>query len=301
MYIIHGDSIEILSGMSDNSIDLVLTDPPYFLEKLSNTWDAKEVGSKKYQSAVTSLPAGMKFDRKQGVDFYEWYLKVSKEILRVVKPGGFFFSFSSPRLYHRMTCAMDDVGFMIKDQFLWIYTQNQPKAMSLDHFVNKREWENKSEIAEKIDGWKTPQIKSCFEPIAVGQKPYEDTMLDNFLKYGVGLFNTKVKIGNNKFPSNLFTSEEMNETFDSFFLIDKPKKSEKGDFNTHKTVKPIAVCKYLIELATKEGALVLDPFCGSGTTLVAAKALSRDYIGIDINEEYIEICKKRLNDENNCT
>ena len=64
-------------------------------------------------------------------------LKISKEIFRILKPGGFFFSFASPRLYHRMTCAIDDAGFEIRDSFIWLYTQNQPKAMSLNHFVKR--------------------------------------------------------------------------------------------------------------------------------------------------------------------
>lgn len=294
--IIHGDALQILPHLADNNVDLVLTDPPYFLDKMDDSWDEKKVSSKKYHHVVKSLPAGMKFDREQGKNFYKWYYKISKEILRVLKPGGFFFSFSSPRLYHRMVCAIDDAGFFIRDSFIWLYTQNQPKAMSLNHFIDKLN-ENeqiKINLKKQLNGWKTPQIKSCFEPIVMAQKEPEGTFLENFRKYKVGLVNTNVKIGQDMFPANVVSTETINEVVDKCFLISKPDKKEKGDFNIHKTVKPLSLCEHIIRLTTYSNkAVVLDPFCGSGTTLVAAKRLGRKFIGIDINKEYIEIAKLR--------
>ena len=69
----------------------------------------------------------------------------------------------------------------------------------------------------------------------------------------------------------------------------------KGDFNPHKTVKPLSFCEYIINLTTYSNeAVVLDPFAGSGTTLVAAKKTGRKFIGIDINKEYIEIAIRRI-------
>ncbi len=296
--IILGDSLEVLSKIEDNSVDLVLTDPPYFLDKMDNNWNHQTVSTiSDYCHVVKSLPPGMKFDRKQGEDFYQWYFRISKELYRVLKPGGFFFSFSSPRLYHRMVSAVDDAGFLIRDCFIWLYTQNQPKAMSLNHFIDKLNWDEKSknELKERLDGWKTPQIKSCFEPIMMAQKPCAGTFLENMLKYNVGLINTNIKIGNNMFPSNVVTTEPVSENIDKCFLLSKPTKEEKGEFNIHQTVKPLAICEYLIKLTTfLDSAIVLDPFVGSGTTAVAAKKLERKYIGIDTNKEYVEIALKRL-------
>ncbi len=295
--IIHGDSLRVLDDIEPNSIDLVLTDPPYFLDKLDERWEHGVVSNKKNQYTVKSLPAGMKFDPQQGRRFYDWYLKVAKKIRRVLKPGGFFFSFSSPRLYHRMASAMDDAGFAMRDAFLWLYTQNQVKAMSLDHFIDRMEIdkEEKERLKRKLDGWKTPQIKSCYEPIAVGQKPTEGTFLRNMMARGVGLFNTTVRVGNNMFPSNVMTVERMEETLDRYFLIQKPDKREKGDYNLHMTVKPIELCEHLITLATLDkDAVVLDPFIGSGTTAIAAKKLGRNFIGIERNKEYVEVALRRL-------
>jgi site-specific DNA-methyltransferase (adenine-specific) len=296
--IILGDAEEVLLTIQDKSIDLVLTDPPYFLDKMDNNWNHKTVSTiTDYCHTVKSLPPGMKFNKQQGKRFYEWYLKISKELYRVLKPGGFFFSFSTPRLYHRMTSAVDDAGFSIRDCFIWLHTQNQPKAMSLNHFIDKLDCDRKTkiELKEKLNGWKTPQIKSCFEPIVMAQKECEKTFLNNMLKYNVGLLNTNVKIGQNMFPSNVVTTQEIDELMDRCFLLPKPTKEEKGEFNIHKTVKPLAICEYIIRLTTfSEDAIVLDPFVGSGTTAVAAKKLGRKFIGLDTNREYIEIALRRL-------
>jgi site-specific DNA-methyltransferase (adenine-specific) len=293
------DISNFITKIEDNSIDVIFTDPPYFIDKLDSNWSVSEVHNPKNRQTIKSLPAGMKFDRQQGVNFYNWYLEISKEFYRVLKPGGFFFSFSSPRLYHRMASAMDDAGFEIRDMFSWLYTQNQMKAMSLDHFINKMQIEDnqKTTLKTRLQGWKTPQIKSCFEPIAMGQKPTHGTYLNNVIKYSVGLINTKIQLGKNSdmCPANVVSTEKIQETIDRAFLVNKPTKTEKGDFNIHSTVKPVELCKYILSLVSMdETTTVLEPFSGSGTTCVASKELGINYIGCELNQEYVEIANKRL-------
>jgi site-specific DNA-methyltransferase (adenine-specific) len=294
--IICGHALAELEKMEPATIDLVLTDPPYFLDKFDDGWDPKVVSRDFRPYAVETLVPGMKFDRSQGILFYEWFSKVAKKIYRVMKPGGFLFVFSSPRLYHRLASSADDAGFAIRDCFIWLYTQNQPKAMSLNHFIKRLKIpkDEKERLIKALDGWKTPQIKTAYEPILVAQKPHEGTLLQNFSQFGVGLFNTKIKVGLHKFPANVLLVEGMEHTLDRFFLIPKPDKREKGRFNTHKTVKPLTVCKHLIELASLPGALVLDPFAGSGTTCVAAKMTGMHFVGIEIIPEYVDIARQRL-------
>ena len=294
--IIHADALKFLPNLKSRSVDIVLTDPPYFLDKMDQNWNSKKVKSPKKPYAVKHLPAGMKFSREQGVAFYSWYLKISKELFRILKPGGFFFSFSSPRLYHRTACAVDDAGFEMRDCFIWLYTQNQPKAMSLHHFINKmnKSEKEKADLNKRLAGWKTPQVKSCYEPVATAQKPLEGTYLENFVKYNVSLINTKTRQGADMFASNVMTHECINHRLDRVFLADKPKAEEKGRFNNHKTVKPLSLFKYLIKLTTQKNSLVLDPFMGSGTTAVACKELGRRFIGAEINEQYIDIAAQRL-------
>ena len=109
------------------------------------------------------------------------------------------------------------------------------------------------------------------------------------------MFNTNLKIGDNMYPANVFTIESINELIDKAFLLPKPTKKEKGEYNDHKTVKPLAICEYLIKLsAFSKNAVVLDPFIGSGTTAVAAKKLGKKYIGIDANEKYVKISERRI-------
>jgi site-specific DNA-methyltransferase (adenine-specific) len=97
------------------------------------------------------------------------------------------------------------------------------------------------------------------------------------------------------YPANVFTVDSINELVDKFFLLPKPTKKEKGAYNDHKTVKPLAICEYLIKLsAFTKDAVILDPFVGSGTTAVAAKKLGKNYIGIDANEKYVKISERRL-------
>ena len=299
--ILRGDALELIKGLPDNSIDLVLTDPPYFLDRMDSAWDHDVVHrhEERAMGAVHSLPVRMKFDRQQGLDFYTFYLEVSREVYRVLKPGGFFFSFSAPRLYHRMASAMDDAGFEIRDMFAWLYTTNQPKAMGLDHFIKRQDLPEaeKERLIKWLDGWKTPQIKTGLEPIAMGQKPPEGTFLANFQRYGVGLFNTDLRIGTDEdmSPANTFSTEGISEQIDRFFLLPKPSRVEKGEGNHHQTVKPLTICTYFISLSTRdENAVVLDPFVGSGTTAIAAALLNRHYIGYDLNQEYVEISERRI-------
>lgn len=299
--IICGDTMKILPQLDSNSVDVVLTDPPYFLDKLDNAWDPESVADSRNQQVVRSLPSGMRFDRKQGQQFYTWYLDVSRELLRILKPGGLFFSFSSPRLYHRMACAMDDAGFELRDMFMWLYTQNQVKAMGLNHFIEKLDVDDKTkrQIKRSLTGWKTPQLKSCFEPIAMGQKPVDETYLNNMLTHQVGLVDTKVTIGQSMHPANVVTIEPILDQIDRAFLLSKPTKQEKGNYNDHKTVKPLTICEYLIRLsAFANDAVILDPFVGSGTTAVAAKQLGHHYIGIELNKQHIDIAERRLQEAN---
>jgi site-specific DNA-methyltransferase (adenine-specific) len=290
-----GDCKERLKEIADCSVDLIGTDPPYNLCKLDDKWDDNEVRSDKNMKTVTSLPSGMRFTSEQGRNLYEWYKPICEELLRVLKPGGFFFSFSAPRLYHRMACAVEDAGFDVRDQFIWLYIMNQPKAMSLNHVIDRLKVTDEEKVSLKshLEGWKTPQVKSCHEPIVMAQKPTEGRFLDNYVKHGVGLVNTNVT-QSGMFPSNVASTEEFDEVIDRYFLVAKPDKKEKGEFNFHKTVKPVSLFCYLIALTTREEDVVLDPFCGSGTTCVACKKMNRNCIGIDLNEEYVNISRARV-------
>lgn len=295
------DCITELEKIPANSIDMTCTDPPYFLDGLGDDWDTTKLGNKGSSSLIRNLPKGMKFDRKQSKNFYKFYLKLSKQIFRVLKPGGTFLSFSSPRLYHSMAWAMEEAGFEIRDMLGWIYTQSQVKAFTQNHIIDNDKYRTeaqKEELKKLCHNWKTPQLKPAIEPICFAAKPIEGRYIDNFERYGVGLLNASddTKVGNQYFPANIMVTEGIGEDLEKVFLVPKPTKQEKGEYNSHLSVKPVALISHLIKLFTKEDAIVLDPFMGSGTTAVSCLQCNRRFIGFDINQEYISIANQRLED-----
>ena len=298
IFIINDDCMKILEKMEDNSIDCVITDPPYFIDQLDNKWSSNDINSDVKNSHIKHLPKGMKFDKNQVKKLYDYYLSLSKLLFTKMKPGGYFLSFSSPRLYHAIAMSCEIAGFEIRDMINWTYTQSMPKGMSVTHIINKMKIsdEEKIELIEEYKDFKTPQIKSCFEPICVAMKPVGKlTFIQNELKFKTGLldFSQKVGIDNDRVPANIITTEEFNEIYDKNFLVSKPSKTEKGNFNTHITVKPLSLIEHLIKLFSKENSLVVDPFLGSGTTALACKNTERRCIGIELNEEYYNISMKR--------
>ena len=300
--IFHAECIEMMQKIPDSSIDMVCTDPPYFLDGLGNDWNKQTLDNKGSSAIVGNLPKGMRFDRNQSKKFNEFYSKVSSEVYRILKPGGAFISFSSPRLYHSMAMAIEDAGFEIRDMLGWIYTQSQVKAFSQNHIIEndkKMDPEQKQALKDACNNWKTPQLKPAIEPMCLAVKPIEGRYIDNFQKYGTGLMNTseETKTGEGFFPSNIITTDNIEESMDRVFLVSKPNKKEKGEYNTHLSVKPVSLIAHLLKLFSKEGAIILDPFMGSGTTAVACIQSKRKYIGFDINTEYIKITEKRIEEE----
>jgi len=298
IHIENADCIEYLKTFEPNSIDCVITDPPYFIDKLDHKWSADDISNDKKNSHIKHLPKGMKFDKKQVKQLYDYYLELSELLFDKLKPGGYFLSFSSPRLYHAIAMACDIAGFEIRDMINWTYTQTMPKGMSVTHIINKMDisQEEKSSLVEEYKDFKTPQIKSCFEPICVAMKPIGKlTFIKNELNFKTGLidFSQKVGIDGDRVPANIITTEEYNETYDKNFLIAKPNKKEKGEYNSHITVKPIQLIEHLIKIFSKKNSLVVDPFLGSGTTAIACKNTQRNCIGIEINPEYYEISRTR--------
>ncbi len=280
-----GDYVKLIDTIKNNSIDLCLTDPPYFIDGLNNTWNIKSINDnkKKLKGPIQNLPGGMKFDRKQSYIYEEFINTLAKKIYKILKPGGFFICFSQARLYHRMAVAIENQGFNIRDMIGWTYS-GQAKAFSQNHIINKQKWSDhkKNNLIKELQGWKTPQLKPCIEPMCLAQKPFDNKFIDNWIKYKVGLLNTK-ETWDNKFPGNII-------------FCPKPTKKEKGKYNTHITVKPLTLIEHLIKLFTVPNAQVIDPFLGSGTTLIACLNNNRFGIGAEINNEYCNIIKQRLND-----
>ena len=255
------DCVQFLKTIPNNSIDFVLTDPPYFLDKLDNNWDNTSIQNGiKNSKTIGGLPVGMKFDKEQGKNLQEFFYNVSLELIRVLKPGGFMIAFSQGRLIHRLAVASEDAGFEIRDLFVWQHGGGQGKAFTQNHFVKKMNIDDnhKKEIILKLQERKTPQLRPKFEPMILAQKPREGTFVDNWLKYETGL----VKIG--------FDNEKYQQT--TIFKYKKPHKNKEFE---HMAIKPLDMFSKLIEIFTTENQVILDPFLGSGTCAEAALMKNR--------------------------
>ena len=485
-----GDCIEILKTLPDNSVDSVVVDPPYHLTSIVKRFGKEGSAPAQFGTDGAFARASKGFMGKEwdGGDI-AFRTDVWSECLRVLKPGGYLLSFSAPRTYHRMAVAIEDAGFEIRDQIMWLFGSGFPKSHNIGKAIDKRggesigwfgEWlvkwrkENnipQSKIAELFpsktggltgcvsnwelgnnlptneqfnlicetfdlpfksleeaereyigtktsgigkaftkDGWGSGHdeveitkgnsewegwgtaLKPAHEPICMARKPLsEKSIAENVLRWGTGginidasrisvtsekdledyRFNMDGNLRTNKnegdklgmydggwkidkeqkelpdgrFPANIMFDEEAGKLLDEqsgvkksikrgekynkeydntntatkltpgktqytdgntyadkggasrFFYSAKVSKKERGEGNTHPTVKPIALMEYLIKMVTPKGGTTLDCFMGSGSTGIAAKNLGMNFIGIEKEQEYMDIAKQRINYE----
>ena len=133
-----GDCLAILPTIADNSIDSVVTDPPYHLTSIVKRFGGENAAPAQYGSdgAFTRASRGFMGKTWDGGDIAQnpalW-----SEVLRVLKPGGHCVAFSGTRTYHRMACAIEDAGFEVRDQLAWTYGQGFPKSMDISKAIDK--------------------------------------------------------------------------------------------------------------------------------------------------------------------
>ena len=281
--LIQADCRQALKRLPDNSVHLVLTDPPYFLDGLDNCWNKGKADSIRGTGAIGGLPVGMKFDPKQGQALQVFIGEVAQELTRILVPGGFLLTFSQPRLSPRMACGLEDAGFEIRDIYAWRYTKRaQMKAFSQSHFVDRMDLSKaqKNNIKRSLCGRKTPQLRPQYEAIIMAQNPRQGTFVENWLQYRAGLVDVTRTLDGSS-PSTVMT-------------VEKPDKDERASSDNHLTMKPIKLLSHLIEVFSEERQIVLDPFLGSGSTALAALKTGRRCIGIEIEKSYLQTARKRL-------
>ena len=400
--LLKGNCLETLKNLKTASVDSIVTDPPYELGFMGKSWD------------------------NSGIAYNQ---DLWAECLRVLKPGGHLLAFSGSRTYHRMVVAIEDSGFEIRDQIMWLYGSGFPKSLDVSKAIegtlttgssNKKDFKNlageqvergnwgiakaqqthgqretnydetagetrlgklapTTPEAQQWQGWGTA-LKPAHEPIVVARKPLIGTVANNVLTYGTGAinidgsrvgseivtttngkgFNGSFEGGTNnnggaqhegRWPANVihdgsdevlagfptakggtwnttagarhfnndgeptlfetsktdnssgsaarfFTQTAYDEMdFPPFFYCSKAGKKERNagvEGNTHPTVKPLALMRYLIKLVTPPNGVVLDPFLGSGTTAVAAVMEGFDWIGCELTEDYWPIIEARI-------
>ena len=364
MKLLNGDCLVEMQKMIDEGVqvDSVVTDPPYELNFMSKKWDS----------------TGIAFQKET------WELA-----LQLLKPGGHLLAFAGSRTYHRIAVAIEDAGFEIRDQLMWLYGSGFPKSHNIGKAVdklqgNEREdlgeyepfgregrkssgkakfgakgWETKPKIRltkgnSEYEGWGTA-LKPAHEPVVMARKPLaENTVAENVLKHGTGGINidgcripldgerppsgrtygtNKTTPESGRYPANVI-HDGLEQEWARFFYCAKVSKNERNGGldgfadtragirknvhckrpsargisafrgmclnrvierkNTHPTVKPQVLMKYLCRLVTPKSGTVLDPFMGSGSTGMAAKDEGFEFIGIEQEKEYFEIAKQRI-------
>jgi DNA modification methylase len=179
----HGKNLQVMKEFPDNSIDSVVTDPPYGISFMGKKWDY-------------DVPS----------------VETWKEVFRVLKPGGHVLSFGGTRTYHRMVVNIEDAGFEIRDQLQWLYGSGFPKSMDVSKAIDKELGVEESRIithykaqgprsmfdggkprpaslpASLWNGWGTA-LKPANEPIVLARKPFNSTVAENVLEHGTGALN----------------------------------------------------------------------------------------------------------------
>lgn len=286
--IINADSIVELDSFPNDCIHLILSDIPYGIgiedwDVLHDNTNSAYLGTSPAQQKAGAifkkrgkpLNGWSEADKQISKQYYDWCMRWASKWLRVLKPGGSAIVFAGRRLAHRCICAFEDAGFTYKDMIAWHKTKAAHRAQRLSVIYEKR---GDSVNSLKYSGWKVGNLKPIFEPILWFCKPYPigGTIADNMLKHGVGAYN-----------ETGFLNYAASENYLSMGAM-------KTDCGLHPTQKPLNLMKALIELTTSANHVVLDPFCGSGSTLVAASQLGRKFIGIENNLNYCKIANARL-------
>ena len=287
-----GDCLEILRTLGDSSIDSVVTDPPYGLSFMGKKWD--------YDVPSPEL----------------W-----EEVLRVLKPGGHLLTFGGARTYHRLAVNVEDGGFEIRDQIVWIYATGFPKSKNqlkpaMEPIVLARRRPIKSVVANvlkygtgdiNIDESRVGNSGGCkYDAKGKGHEPSINALAGGHLRAGGRVYADGLNIdrcprveGLGRWPANVLHDGSPEATdgmgkASRYFYGSKASKKDRGEGNTHPTVKPTDLMRYLVRLITPKGGVVLDPFMGSGTTGVAAKSEGFSFLGIEREPDYLEIAKGRI-------
>ena len=446
--IYNGDCLVVMEKMKKCSVDSIVTDPPYHLTSIVERFGKEGSAPAKFGTDGAFARASKGFMGKEwdGGDI-AFQVDTWRKCFELLKPGGHLIAFSGSRTYHRMAVAIEDAGFEIRDQCIWLYGSGFPKSHNIGKQIDKIQGNERKVIGtiergsvqdainkgvgytadpanknnkaifgygtetvtkgnSQWEGWGTA-LKPAHEPMVLARRPIDQkSVADNVLKHGVGGINIddcrvqckpyddivrpdrtdaqaynffrggeqerinvrkttrrqsrseqNVWTDNNsgmkpdmfadadprgRYPSNVMHdgSKVVEDIFpktkstnisrerkagsefgqnsgwnkhnnkDSglmpaygdegsasrYFYTAKTNQAERnaGANNTHPTVKPVELMRYLVRLVTPKAGLVLDPFMGSGSTGMAAREEEFKFIGIEKEEEYYEIAKARI-------
>ena len=256
-----GDSLELLKKLDDNSIDLVITSPPYSTLK-------------KYIDNPGISPD----------EYVDWFIPYCIEIERVIKPTGSFIlnindkvdsGFRHPYVFDLISRLHKETGLKMFERLFWNKMKGLPNRSRFGDRVEFLFWFAKDKnfkfnLDEMRTEYSESSIKRMKKPL---KKRYARTSNDSQLDYKDWSPNEKGAL-----PTTLINiSSESKKIADS-----------------HVAVYPLSLVDYFIKGSTDKGDIVLDPFMGTGTTGLSAVNLGRNYIGFEMQQEYVDISTKRI-------
>lgn len=257
-----GDSKEKLKLLSDNSVDLIVTSPPYADQRKSTY-------------------GGIHPDK-----YVEWFLPISKQLLRVLKPTGTFILNIKEKVVEgerstyvmELILAMRKQGWLWTEEFIWHKKNSYPGK-----------WPNRFR-----DSWerllqfnKDKKFNMYQEEVMVPMGDWAKNRLKNLSETDKIRDNSKVGSGFGKNISNWLDRDKAYPTNVLHLATECNNKNHSAAF-------PEELPEWFIKLFTKQNDTVLDPFMGSGTTLIVANRMKRNSIGIDVVPEYYEMVRKQL-------
>ena len=282
-----GDCIEKMQNIEDESIDLVIADPPYW-KVVGEKWD--------YQWRTEK-------------DYIEWSLKWIREVSRILRYGGTFYCFGYFRTLALLVPYLKEMGLELRQQ---IIIDKGIRAVSGRATKKYKMYPNVTEsvlfIIKDNKKFIKPFLKEKQEKLGLTSKQINESL--GVKSNGGGMWS----IYTGKNVCEQFPTEELWNKLSNVLKFDLPYTSISQTFNPqmgytdvwtdidfyeekryHPTQKPLKLISRLILTSSNEGDIVVDPFAGCGSTQLSAIQLKRNYIGIELNEEYYNISLKRIN------
>lgn len=315
--LIQADSLALMQLLPSASVDAVITDPPYALVLGGKSWDGG--GDGKFLVDPDGFQA-----------FTETW---AREVRRVLKPGGYVAAFCAPRTFHRLVVGAEEAGLDVRDQLLWMFASGMPKSRRLPGgrgTALKPAYEPillaRAPLAPTPNGTRTTLARNQ-EQFGTGALNIDATRVARRSHEAAGYWPSHIALSHHSrcrtrvchadcpLPqidrlcpqgkqalSRLFyaakaTRAEREAGCEDLEAVDAPVftgKSTRPRRNSHNTVKPLALMRWLIRLVVPPGGLVLDPFAGSGSTGCAAVMEGRPFVGIEREAEYVPIARARL-------
>lgn len=276
---LHDDSINVLKQLEDNSIDAIVTDPPY--EYLNHKLDRRFVKS-----------------------------EVLEQWDRVVKDDGFIVFFGRGESFHEINYLLNKLGWKFKEEVIWNKRSVTSPFLPLSRVhetvsllsKNGKIRKNKVPYAE-VKKYQLDRMQNDFKRIVSGLGNQKSFMtMTYFLENQEMMHNTQVKSDFGVSTSNSFKGTDQAAAALQSIVKGSNEQSiievnrDGRKITVHPTQKPVRLMERLINLVSDEGDTILDPFMGSGSTGLAAKNTNRNFIGVEIDDEYFEKAKIRLNE-----